>query len=111
MDVLLHLLLLEDGADELMVFAAAILELLPDEEAADAAAAERAAAKTRHRRLMAALRRERSRTPRGGPWSLVNWTDSQAASYTRFTKVRPVHPAPSPYLPAARVEKERPPAP
>ncbi len=98
----MDLLLLGDDPDNIMLFAAAIVELLPGEEAADAAFAERAAARARQKALVAALRRERSRTPRGRPWSLENWTNAQAASYTRFTKVRTVH------IPPCRCSCERP---
>jgi hypothetical protein len=41
----------------------------------------------RHRKHMAALRAERSRTPIGPRWQLDSWTDVQALSLTRFTKV------------------------
>ena len=98
----MDLLLLADEPDNIMLFAAAIVELLPGEEAADAAFAERAAARARQKALVAALRRERSRTPRGRPWSLDNWTNAQAASYTRFTKVRTVH------IPPCRCSCKRP---
>ena len=53
-----------------------------------AVAAQGDARPARHQANLAALRAYRSRTPIGPRWDLSSWTDEQALSLTRFTKVR-----------------------